>query len=722
MTWGGYGNFCFEASPEIMKCKYTGMFKRYKRIITAACIAVMSVSTAWGYTDDAGDESPYIPEILIVESDEEAAELESKGVIIWRRRADMALAAVPRSLYESAMLRERGVSQLKRPRRAVPTMDIARTYYDASLIHTGQGLPSAYTGKGVVVGFCDIAFDPNHINFKDENGKSRVKRLVYYDEPNGIRKVLDSEAEIAAWTTDYDGAYHGTHVAGIMTGSYNANGYGGMAPGAEIVATTSQLYDAGILSACEDIIEYAKSVGKPAVINLSVGSYNGPHDGTTLFNRYMSLLGEEAVICMAAGNEGIKNNTYRVTFGESTPAWRTAIEGNDWVHFNIYGLTDAWSNDERPVSARFIVYDTDTRTCVYESDVIDFTESDMATLSSESDTELAKYMTATVQFYGGVNELNGRWATEILYETESTATAANSDGRWARYRPGLEFSGAPGVHADITADGQYSTFLQAAGYPSPNSSLSVSDIATGDNIVVVGMYNNRTRIPTLSGTDRVFDHEPLTINIGSGYGTLIDGRMLPHSVAPGGGIVSSSNRYYTIAHPEFIPRMNAVEVIDGETYYWGSDAGTSMATPYLAGVVATWIEAVPTLKVGDVLATLEATNMRDCPDPLNPRHGHGWLQPYEGLKYVLKHSGVTPGIVDESDVRIVPANGKVDILNPSGKELRVSVISLAGFEALPTAVTSDTVSTMDLAQLPAGVYVVSVYSSTGKPVSVKIVR
>ena len=692
------------------------LFLRLSLILTSIIFTALSSSA---YYENAGGESPYIPSVLIVESDEEAADLEAQGVIIWRRRADMALALVPRN--SANRVKTRGDIGGKRPRRACPTMDIAKSYFDASLINAGTGLPQAYKGKNVVVGFCDIAFDPNHINFRDTEGRSRVKRLLYYDEPLGIRKVLDTPEEIASWTTDYDGAYHGTHVAGIMTGSYNANGYGGMAPEAEIVATTSQLYDAGILSACEDIIEYAKSVGKPAVINLSVGSYNGPHDGTSLFCRYMELLGEEAVICLASGNEGDDYNSYRFTFTEKTPAWRVRIYGNDWVNFNIHGMTDAWSSDTRPVSARFIIYDNDNAKCVYESELVDFSKGEEFVLSCDSDPGMSRYMTGKVYFFGYISDLNGRWVTEIVYDTQTTATAAASDGRWARYHPALEFSASPGTHVDINADGQYSALNVMSGYPAPTADLSVSDLATSHNVVTVGMYNNRTRIPTLSGEDRVFNFEPLTVNTGSGYGTLIDGRVLPHTLAPGGGVVSSSNRYYTLAHPEFIPRMNAVETIDGETYYWGSDAGTSMSTPYVAGVIATWLEAVPGLTVADVLEAIRQTNLHEYPDPSNPRHGQGWFQPYEGLKYVLAHAGICPGTTEATDIRIVLKEGMAEVLNPSASEIEVNAYSVSGSRALLPVRSSDTVVPVSLDALESGVYMIHVTPRNGSPVTLKIV-
>lgn len=666
-------------------------------------------------------EPPYIPEILIVDTDEEAASLEQSGVIIWHRRADMALALVPREIKESSQVRARGVKGgVPQPRRAVPTMDVAKTWLGAPELLSGEGLPQVYTGNGVVVGFCDIYFDPNHINFKDSEGHLRVKKLIHYDEPYGIRTILETPEEIQEWTTDDMGGYHATHVAGIMAGSFNGNGYGGMAPGTDIVAATSQLYDMEVLAACEEIISYARSVGKPAVINLSLGSYTGPHDGTSLFNRYLALLGKEAIICVAAGNAGDDHSSFRMDFSSSTPMWRVAIQGNDWIHFHITGVTEAWSRDARPIGVRFLLYDKDTRSVVYESEPFNLSDGEYRLFDCASDPELASLMSGTVEFYGEVNKLNGRWMTQITYDTTTTATESNSGGKWSRYLPALEFSAEPGVHADINSDAYQSFLYTIAGQTPPNAEWSVSDMATGENIVVVGMYNNRDHIPRLDGGERVFNIEPFHVNQGSGYATLDDGRVLPHSVAPGCGIISSCNRYYLEAHPQFVDGMHAAETIDGITYYWASEGGTSMSTPYLAGTVATWLEAIPELTVDKVLEALANTNYLDYPDPQDPRNGQGWFQPYEGLKYLLTSTGVNPGTVQAAEIKFVRQGECIDILNPTGRTLSISIYSADGLRSIPDITSSEPVITLSSGSLKKGLNIISVHAPQISPVTFKL--
>ena len=87
----------------------------------------------------------------------------------------MALALVPRDLPGLSRLKGRGFNA--RGRRAVPALDIAKTYYGADRILSGSALPGPYTGKGVVVGFCDSGFDPNHIAFRGADGRSACDGL-----------------------------------------------------------------------------------------------------------------------------------------------------------------------------------------------------------------------------------------------------------------------------------------------------------------------------------------------------------------------------------------------------------------------------------------------------------------------------------------------------------------------------------------------------------------
>lgn len=653
----------------------------------------------------AEDSTKYVPEILVVKDASEVDELKSKGVIVWNQREDMLLCAIPETLYYGDIMKVKGNKNVKISLPAKPAMDVAKNYFDAYKIHLGEGLDKTYTGRGVVVGFCDSGFDPNHINFLDKDGNSRVRRLVYYNETAGIRKVMDTPEQIKAWTTDKDSENHATHVAGILAGSYDANGYSGMAPDAEIVACTAQLYDAAILSACEDIVEYAKMVNKPAVINLSLGSYNGPHDGTSLFCRYIDLIAQEAIVCLAAGNEATKTNSYRMYFTDENREWRVRVHSADWAQFDMYGLTDVWSADDRPVKMIFHVYDEAINGTVY-SVTYDVSNSGQSiVISSETDSEFAKYFTGEIAIEGEVSDLNGRWVTTIMYDTHTDEPSPISSGNWARYTIGVEIQADPGVVADITCDSQYSRFVAWPGYSYPTADLSVSDLATANNVICVGMYNNRKSIPSISGGEHEYNFEPFQVSGYSSYGNLIDGRILPHTVAPGAGIVSSANRHSQVAYPATIPMMSAVAENNGISYYWMGNTGTSMSCPYVAGTIACWLEASPNLSSGDVKELLARTNLTDVPEMDNPRNGLGWFRPYQAMLQMPELSQITT-TRDDSHLKIYVEKDAIKIENPLNEFQEIMLISAAGEIYEQQIVNPNSMLKIDVSNYQRGVYVV----------------
>lgn len=709
-----------------MKHKYLN-----RGIFTAVVLASIGVTQPLSATQY------YYPTIIEYSLPTDIAEMEAEGIIVLRHRDNMALTFVPYSESadaaagaESADITPRlkkikGVRAIERSRKAVPAMDIARSYYDASLINEGSGLPSPYTGKGIVVGFCDIGFDPDHINFKDINGDLRVKRLVQYKETTGERIVLNSPEEIINWGTDYAGTFHATHVAGIIAGKAEDSPYTGMAPDAEIVAVTSSLYDVSLLAGAEDIIEYATSQGKPCVINMSVGSYTGPHDGSSLFNRYLASLGREAIICMASGNEGNSNNVIRCNFTDNRTLYRARIHSSDWTQLNMYGTVDCWSDDDSPLRIQFNIMNEEQYATgvhdgemVYQFPIADSSSDFYYLITSDTDAEFAKYYTGYVEIYGGLEPRNGRRYVTINFE--ATTDIKSSRGEWSKYVFVIEAEGDPGTNADLYADSVYTRFNGYTNYPGRTSERSVSDLATGDNIICVGMYNNRNTLPNLDGTERTTSDTPGYVNVCSGFGTLLDGRVLPNTVAPGGSIVSSYSSKFMESNPSFMSRVCHTVEKDGTTYYWGNEGGTSMSTPYVAGCIATWLEANPQLNVDDVKDILSTTNHTDYQNnPADPRHGEGWFSPYQGVLAAIQKKGIGSGVIiteDYASPRLSYSSEGLRLWNPSQTAQTVEIFNISGIKVY-SAASSDSTSLIPVKHLPGGIYTVRV---SGTPVSLKL--
>jgi hypothetical protein len=200
--------------------------------------------------------------------------------------------------------------------------DTAVYRHHASEVHQGSGgLKSSYTGRGVIVGIIDQGLDWKNPDFIDPNGKTRVLR--YWDQssntggkipkPYNYGIVWDSsDINSGICTSTEESTAHGTTVSGIAAGNGRANGTNkGFAPESDLIIVETKFgvsnWTLTIADACDYIFKVADSLGKPAVINISVGTYLGSHDGNDPASEYIEKLLTEKngrVVVSAAGNSG----------------------------------------------------------------------------------------------------------------------------------------------------------------------------------------------------------------------------------------------------------------------------------------------------------------------------------------------------------------------------------------------------------------------------------
>lgn len=185
------------------------------------------------------------------------------------------------------------------------------------------------SGKGVLVGIIDSGIDYTHPDFRNEDGTSRI--LYIWDQtiqgspPAGFKNGTEYDnnqlntalghPEPETIVPSMDTAGHGTAVAGVAAGNGRASdGFQrGVAPEALIIVV--KLGQRGIenftrstevMRATKYIIDKAETLTMPVSINLSYGTNNGSHDGTSLFESFIDSMAErwKTVISVATGNEG----------------------------------------------------------------------------------------------------------------------------------------------------------------------------------------------------------------------------------------------------------------------------------------------------------------------------------------------------------------------------------------------------------------------------------
>lgn len=624
----------------------------------------------------AGDEPGYVSMIIELTDGSDTDRLTAEGAVIWGQRENLVLACVPADKVDE-ISRGNYVARMTLSRRLNASLDLACAATGVNTLHSGADGLAGLTGRGITVGFADSGFDPSHEVFD-----GRIVSVTHFADNEAKILRAETPAEIASWSTDDADMYHATHVGGILCGA-GPSPYQGVAAGASLVAATSQLYDAGILACVEDVIARGRRAGQPVVVNMSLGSTIGPHDGTDPFCRYLDMCADEAVIVLSAGNDGNKEMSLSHTFTDNDPGLASLVTQRYYGDFyHLDSFYDCWSRDSRPVSIRIRAFDSTNRKYVWTSEWITAGD-EITTISSADRPDFARYFKGTIMLAGEVNPYNGRYNAQISFNTDALQTSPN--GQWALHNLEIDFTGAPGVTADIYAEtslcmlGSYNLPGQTKG----NSDGSISNLACGHNTISVGSVNTRHEVKYPDGHTTVWSYigdGPMSLT--SSYGTLIDGRSLPHICAPGAVIISAASRLYYDAHPD-----EASDIVyrtpGGDAYIPLS--GTSMAAPHAAGIFALWLEADPTLTPAEIrdIAVTTASPIADGA----VREGAGCIDALAGLRYIIKHSGVTSP--DLCPVVIRREGSRLVVESLDGSDISAAVYDLTGrqiaSDALPAS-------------------------------------
>ena len=539
------------------------------------------------------------------------------GGVIGARFTGLVTAQVPvAKLQAIAALDE--VEQVSIAEMMESNVDTTRSVTSVNYVAEGlqHGLPANYDGKGVVFGIIDSGIDFNHAAFQDSLGNTRIKCVYMPADNSGTKVMIDGtvlpgsefdSTRIASLTTDLASSAHGSHTAFIGAGSHCGQ-YSGMAPGADIVmcALGGKKNDVNIANSLKYITQYAKRVGKPCVISISLGTKQGPHDGTSKLCKIYEEMGKsDAVICLSAGNLG----SYRRHIHHKFSGMNTATNPNigSYVTGTKAGYTanfaiDTWSRSRSAVGIKYLLIDPDDNSIFYETGIMKAYTYHYIGPGMESKRGYNAFLS---QYFSGKI---GVWVTtesngHIETYSEVSLKPLRSDVK--AYKMAVQFYGANGVEFDswVTSENAYSWHPQVGDYKFVNGSdsCSMNDNVTGKNTISVGNYVGRNRYMSLSGKEMYNSIYPEgSIYVQSSYGIAPNGESYPFVAAPGYFVVSAYNGYNYLAKPSTNTAYSKENPTTGRTDYWGSMSGTSMSTPTVAGIVALWLQANPQLKVDDV--------------------------------------------------------------------------------------------------------------------------
>lgn len=640
-------------------------------------------------------------------------ELEALGVKVNGVYEHFVTAKVPvEKIDEVAKLGN--VKQISVSRKMKMFTDQACSITNADKVWDGtnNGLPEEFTGKDVVLGIIDDGIEFNHTAFKDASGNSRVKAVYRPNQTSastgGTTVTIDgvtlsgyqytTTTGISALTTDDTEASHGTHTTGCAAGSKVGN-YSGMAPESDLVlcgaGEGNGLTDDAILNSAKYIANYAKSVGKPCVISISLGSETGPHDGKSYISLGYDQIAEQygAIILLAAGNEADCTGYATKTLSSSSDAMaviHTPISSMSSYGLYIYGICDVWNSTSDQLKVQVKVLNS-SGTAVYTSDAMS-----NGTISAST---LSNYFTSVsnggIEIAGSVDANNGRYNLNIV---PYLGTNKGS------YKLAYVITGSAGNVINVFTENNYSQLASSgsiSGYTlsKGQNDGTMCDDMTGNNTISVGAMCSRLSVPTNYGS-RTSSLSNSSYSQGdiayfSSYGTDYNGVNHPFITAPGHSVVSSLNRHDTSGYIS-TSYCSYRYSLGSNTYdYWGWMSGTSMATPISAGVVALYLQADPTLDVAGVKDVIKNTaTSYSNPSSPDKQRGNGIINALAGIEYILNNT-TTPKISASPtsiDFGNVTAGGTAtQTFNVQGTNLEGNIslaVSGTGYSINPSSVTA----------------------------------
>ncbi len=633
------------------------------------------------------------------------ADVEAAGAVVTNEIGRVLIAKIPVDAIETlAGLDAVERISISRPVRVLN--DVAREVTHTDMLHAGTGLDQTYTGEGVIVGIVDGGIDFNHIDFKDEDGNSRVVRAYCANSDSWYGttgETYDTPEEIAGLTTDDRTSTHGTHVAGTAAGSYTGNGLQGMAPGADLYlcGLGASMSTSGMIARADEVVSYAREVGKPVVINFSLGSNTGPKLGTDEVAMALDEMADDGVIfVIAAGNEGdvnlYINKPYNNPSGEEQ--FKTMLMTPDGRSDLMYSSATCYTR--QPSSVQFVVVDTSTGNEVYESEVLSPEDGPDHSISS-----LGRYFTGMLSVtFDEVEDLQEIAINPyILYGMDSSN----------RYRVAVKFYGEQGDEMNMWSDG-YNLVFDDGGdpqYTAGTPDCSINEMATGSKTISVGAYTTKLSWTSVNTQNYNYTDESAelwTMASFSSYGRDMNGVDHPTIVAPGFGVASAFNRYATTSRQETVSQVTA----NGDTYSWGMNAGTSMACPVVTGIIATWLQRNPSLNVDDIKYIFAATAQK--PEKFGQGVAAQWgpnglIDAYAGLGSCVGVENVSASGRHEGMLLVYPNpnDGRFSVFADGENEVALSVYSTSGALMFSRDyVTVDGRVNVDVqGELPAGIYV-----------------
>lgn len=478
-------------------------------------------------------------------------------------------------------------------------------------------------GSNVLLGFIDVGgFDFSHPEFLDADGGSRFVRIwdqgadgegpdgfaygVEYDKTL-LDRVLEfsRNAEQPVAATDIlrqSGQVvgsHGTHVASIAGGKH------GVCPGAKlagvVIALTDEeearersFYDSTRLAHAVDyLLDLAREVGPdgtalPVVINISLGTNGHAHDGSSPISRWIdaALTVPGRCVCVAAGNAGQEAPQFPGDIGDFMgrihTSGRIAASGLEAdIDWQVVGNGDIDLSENELE----IWYEPQDRFDVLVKPPGEEWIGPIRFGEIIKNRQLANgtYLSVISERY---NPANGLHRISVFLSPNLDPELEHADlgvkaGTWTVRLRGRE-----------VRDGRFHAWIERDD-PRPLGRLGAAALWRFPSYFALRSNVDQSSVNSLACGNRILsvanlDERAERINTSSSQGPTRDGRFKPEVAAPGTDIVAARG-FSSAAEP------------------WLALTGTSMASPYAAGVAALMLSVEPRLTASQIIGIMRST-------------------------------------------------------------------------------------------------------------------
>jgi subtilisin family serine protease len=615
------------------------------------------------------DKNPSIEVALSFEGAANTAALEKAGAKIRMRAGDLVYASVP-VLSLQRLAQQPTITSIKpmmgatipKPPRGTITPRMMREMRETRGEKVaGDFDRQALTGKGVIVAVIDTGIDWSHQDFVNPDGTSRILYLYdlfdsswttsggrigsappLIDKDNKPIGTLYSKAQINAalkgrgTVASKDVVGHGTACAGTAAGNGRATGngvlpgtYKGIAPEADLIIVKAENGRGGISNlgyyTVEWILKTAKSLGEPAVINMSFGTQYSSHEGDAPFEQmidgFVGAGKPGAVISVSAGNEGRDSFHAGGTFGPDRPGqadnfsagielFVTSSEGATFTSY--FNINDDWGlaivgHDN------FLVDASGAPVVFYLTRVGEDIRGKLSKAAREPQN-FSQYFKEQV----GIESVSAKthqvsiWLPQGKYDVYGFGASPKvTNGRFDLY--------LPDSNAGTFGKGNEDRFM--VGTP-----------GNATNVITVGAYDFRGSWTNVDGTQTLYNMKTGTISDYSSPGFRRDNIVKPEIAAPATYTISPLSKDSTSMGRNQDGTPNKANITDdGYHLAW---AGTSASSPYTAGVIALMLQKNPTLTAVQVKEILKKTAIKDEQTGAtpNPFWGYGKLNPTAAIR------------------------------------------------------------------------------------------